>query len=171
MESGVGLSVKLPVAGEPPHAVAGEREAVGVVHQPVQDGVGQGGVADDVVPLVDGDLAGDDRGAAALSVFEDLQEVDALGRGEHGQAPVVEDQQVDAAEGLEQAAVAAVATGERQRLEEARGTLVEDGAPVAASFVAKRAGDPALADAAGPGDQAVLMAVDRNWRQRPTYRS
>ena len=56
--------------------------------------------------------------------------------------------------------MAAVAAGERQRFEEPRDALVEDGASVTTGLVAKRAGDPALADAAGPGDQAVLMAVD-----------
>jgi hypothetical protein len=44
-----------------PQAVAGEIDAVGVVHDAIEDGVGIGRIADQVVPLVDGDLAGDDR--------------------------------------------------------------------------------------------------------------
>jgi hypothetical protein len=43
------------------------------------------------VPLIDGDLAGDDGGAVAAAVLEDFQEVVA-GRGvERLEAPVVED--------------------------------------------------------------------------------
>ncbi len=52
---------------------------MGVVDEPVEDGVGEDGVADDVVPGVDGKLAGDDGGAAAVAVLEDLEQVAALG--------------------------------------------------------------------------------------------
>ena len=38
---------------------ATELDAVGVVNDAVEDGVGEGGIADDVVPLRDGDLTGD----------------------------------------------------------------------------------------------------------------
>ena len=42
------------------HAFSGELKAVSVVNDAVQDRVAEGGVADDVVPMFDGDLAGDD---------------------------------------------------------------------------------------------------------------
>lgn len=42
------------------HAFSGQGEAVGVVNQAVEDGVGEGWVADGLVPLVDRQLAGDD---------------------------------------------------------------------------------------------------------------
>ncbi len=66
--------------------------------QAVEDGVGVGGIADQRVPLIDRELAGDDGGAASVAVLEDLEEVVA-GRGvERLEAPVVEDEQIDAAE-------------------------------------------------------------------------
>jgi len=41
-----------------------ELKAVSVVNEAVQDGVAEGGVSDNFVPMFDGDLAGDDgRGA------------------------------------------------------------------------------------------------------------
>src|SRR5712691_44413 len=40
-------------------AVALELQAMGVVDDPVEDGVGEGRLADQVVPAVDRDLAGD----------------------------------------------------------------------------------------------------------------
>lgn len=74
--------------------------------QAVEDGVG---VADQRVPLIDRELAGDDGGATAVAVLEDLQEVVA-GRGvERLEAPVVEDEEIDAAKRAQQAGVAAVA--------------------------------------------------------------
>jgi hypothetical protein len=82
----------------PPQALAGEIDAVGVVYQAVENGVGVGGIANQRVPLVDRELAGDEGGAAAVAVLEYFQQVVA-GRGvERLQAPVVEDKEIDAAE-------------------------------------------------------------------------
>ena len=77
--------------------------------QAVEDGVGVGGIADQRMPLIDRELAGDDGGAAAVAVLKDLQEVVA-GRGvERLEAPIVEDEKIDAAERAQDARVAAVA--------------------------------------------------------------
>ena len=43
-------------------------------------------------------------------------------------------------------------TGKSKGFEHARGALIEDGPPVPARLVAKGAGDPAFAEARGPGD-------------------
>jgi len=59
------------------------------------------------VPLIDGELAGDDGGAAAVAVLEDLQEVMAGGGVERLEAPVVEDEEIDAAEPTQQTRMAA----------------------------------------------------------------
>src|SRR5712691_7919089 len=104
--TGSGLSGGLPV---PAQAVAGEVDPVGVVDEAVENGVGVGGIADQRMPLVDRQLAGDEGGAAAVSVLEDLQEVVAGTGVERGEAPIVEDEQIDAAERARQARVAAVA--------------------------------------------------------------
>jgi hypothetical protein len=37
----------------------------------IEDGVGEGGLADHVVPFVDGELAGDQRRAAAITLLDD----------------------------------------------------------------------------------------------------
>lgn len=44
--------------------LSGEREAVVLLHEPVRDGVSDGGIADPGVPMFDGQLAGDNGGAA-----------------------------------------------------------------------------------------------------------
>ena len=49
-----------------------------IVNEAVETGIGQGGIADDLVPLLDRNLAGDDCGAAPITVFEDLEQIDAL---------------------------------------------------------------------------------------------
>lgn len=48
------------------------------MHEAVEDGVGDGGVGEPLVPVFDGELTGDDGGAAAFAVFQDFEEVTAL---------------------------------------------------------------------------------------------
>jgi hypothetical protein len=42
-------------------ALARQCDAVGIVHQTIEDGVGQRGITDDLVPAIDRHLAGDDQ--------------------------------------------------------------------------------------------------------------
>jgi len=50
------------------HRLAFEFDSIRVVNQPIQDRVGDRGVGDDLVPLVDRKLAGDESfGRAALA--------------------------------------------------------------------------------------------------------
>ena len=119
-----------------------------------------GGVADQVVPAVDGDLAGDQGGAAAVAFLDDLEQIAALLGTERLEAPVVEDEQLDAAERPHEPGIAAVAAGEREIGEQLGDALVEDRAVVAAGLVAERAGEPTLADAGRAFDDQVLRLLD-----------
>ena len=60
---------------EPPHGTALEGDPVGVVEDPVEDGVPEGGVANDIVPVLDGELGGEDGSAAGVAVVEDLEQI------------------------------------------------------------------------------------------------
>lgn len=52
---------------------------MGIVDQPVEDGVGKCRVvADDFVPVIDGHLTGNDGGGFAIAVLEHFEQVDAL---------------------------------------------------------------------------------------------
>jgi hypothetical protein len=51
---------------------------VGVVEQPITDGVGQGRVPDVIVPLARRQLAGDDRRTGPGAIVEDLEEIAPL---------------------------------------------------------------------------------------------
>src|SRR5215510_1678220 len=58
-----------------------EIQPVGGVHEAIEDGIGDGRIWDQLVPMLDGDLAGDDRGASAVTVVDDVEQVAALLRG------------------------------------------------------------------------------------------
>ncbi len=62
----------------------------------VEDGVGEGGLADHLVPTADGQLAGDQSGGGAMAVLDDLQHVAALIGIEPLRSPIVENQQSSA---------------------------------------------------------------------------
>ena len=64
------------------HALAVEGEPVRVVHEPVEDGVGDGRIGDRLVPVIDRQLAGHDGRAAVVPIVDDLEEVAALLRGQ-----------------------------------------------------------------------------------------
>jgi hypothetical protein len=73
-----------------------------VVNQTVEDGVGVGWIADDVVSAVDRKLACHKGGAAAIALFEDFQEVlPGLG-AEDFKPEVVKDEKIGSAEHAQQ---------------------------------------------------------------------
>ena len=95
-----------------------------------------------------------------MAVFEGLQQIAALWGGLNSEPPIIQDQHLDLGDSLEHAGMAPVALCDGQCLEEARDTMIGDGATVTAGFVAKRASDPAFAEASRAGDQEVLVAAD-----------
>ena len=87
-----------------------------IVDEAVQDGVGVGGVPNDLMPGRQGELGGDDRRPSAVSLLENFEQI-VTGAGVEGlEAEVVENEQIGAAEGLDEARMAAVASGERLRI-------------------------------------------------------
>jgi hypothetical protein len=134
---------------------------MGVVDQAVEDGVGIGWVADYLVPFVDRNLAGQDGRAAAVSFFEDLVEITAGATVERLEAPIIEDEKLDAVEAAHDAGIAAVAVGQRKIGEELGHALIEDRAVVAAGLVAEGTGKPTFADA---GRSSVILPGFRRSR-------
>ena len=78
------------LCGDASHTFSLELEAVGVVDEPVEDGIGERRAANDLVPLLHRHLAGDNGRTAPVPVLQDLQHFLAFWLGQHRQAPVVE---------------------------------------------------------------------------------
>ena len=145
---------------------------MGVVDQAVEDGIGIGWVADYLVPFVDRDLAGQDGRAAGVSFFEDLVEITAGATVERFEAPIIEDEELDAVEAAHDAGVAAVAVGQREIGEELGNSLIEDRTVVAAGLVAEGTGKPTFADAGQLNDtlrsitgstSRSIIGITRGW--------
>ena len=91
MGSACGGGVKSVAAGSDlAHAFSFQDQAVGVVDEAVEDGVGQRWIADDVMPMLDRHLAGDDGRCPAVAIVDDFEQVAALLRGQRRQPPIVE---------------------------------------------------------------------------------
>ena len=76
MGSGCGCDVKsVALGGELTHAFSFQNEAVGIVDEAIEDGIGQCRIADDVVPVFDRNLAGDDGRRAAMAIVDDFEPI------------------------------------------------------------------------------------------------
>jgi hypothetical protein len=132
--------------------IAGELDAMGIVDQAVEDGIGVGRIADEIVPFVDRQLAGDEDRAPAVSGFEDFEEIVAGARIQRSKPPIIEDEELNAAERAHETRIAAVAAGEREVGEELGNALIEHRSILAAGLMADRAREPTLADAGRASD-------------------
>lgn len=69
------------------------------MNDPIQDRLGQGGVAEHAVPVFRGELAGDDQRAMLHTLINDIQQGVAYCGLYRRQAKVIEDQQMSFTQG------------------------------------------------------------------------
>ncbi len=122
------------------HAFADEFDAVGVVNETVEDGVGIGRIADYLVPSVYRKLGGNHCGAVSVAFLEDFQKIMPGGGVERLQAPIIENEQIGAAKVAQKTRMTSVATRQGEGLEEPGHALIEDRMVVATRLVAERRG-------------------------------
>src|ERR1017187_9478605 len=75
------------------HRFAFQFDPIGVVDQPIQDGIGHRGIGNNFVPLIERELAGNEGGSLALAVIEHLQELAVEFSWNTGNAEIVNYQQ------------------------------------------------------------------------------
>ncbi len=88
-----------------------------IVDDPVEDGVGDGGFSDHLMPSRDRKLGGDDCGSALVALFEEFEQIKALLIGEGMGAPVVEHQELDAGEFVDETGESTIEPGHAHILE------------------------------------------------------
>jgi hypothetical protein len=134
---------------------------VGVVDEAVEDSVGVSRIADDMVPFIDRELAGDDRGSSSMTFFEDLQQIMSCGGIEGFETPIVEYEELHAPECTQESGITAISARQREIGEELGNALIENGPVIAASPVSESAGKPTFAD---PGRAAQDDIIVRSCR-------
>ena len=90
---------------------------MGIVHEPVEDRVGEGRITDVIVPVIERQLAGDERGAPADTVVEEFEQIIAFARAEGRNGEVIDHHEVDPGDDGEPFAEAAVGVTEAEFLE------------------------------------------------------
>ena len=60
------------------HGFSLERDLIGVVHEPVKNGVGQRRLADGRMPVIDRELTGYDSGPPSMPIVEEFQQIAAM---------------------------------------------------------------------------------------------
>ena len=88
-----------------------------MVYEPIEDSVAKGGVADDIVPVLDGELTGDEGCSTRVAVLEDFEEVSAFDLIERLESEVVNDEQRRFQKSVEESGVGAVGPGEPHFIE------------------------------------------------------
>ena len=81
---------------------------MGPVDQAVHDRVGDRGLPQVVMPLLARQLAGDDRRPSPVAIVDHFQQIAAMPIGDRRQAPVVQDQDIDAGEARQDGDIGAI---------------------------------------------------------------
>ena len=84
---------------------------MGVVHEPVQDGVSQGVITDGGIPLIGRQLTDDHSRVRAVTVIHDLHQVVPVCRFQGFESPVIQDQQLHFGQLVQRLLVGAVSLG------------------------------------------------------------
>lgn len=100
-----------------PSGRTGDSDLVGSVEDAIADGVGDRRVGEEVVPSLVFQLTRDDRGAEAVAIFEDLEEIAARILGQRSDREVVENKNVDLRDAREQTRMRAVGASEPELVE------------------------------------------------------
>ena len=130
------------------------------MYQPVEDGVGEGVIADGGIPLVDGQLAGHECGAGVIAVIHDVHEAMALCGVASVHAPVIDDEDLGSRQGVDEFGIASVPFGDAQVLEESGQAQVQGGVAGSTGAVRQGTGEPGFADAGGAGDEDIEVFPD-----------
>ena len=128
--------------------------------EPVEDGVGQRGFSDALVPEVDRILAGDQGRAGLPAVFQDLEEIMALILGERQKTQIVQEQKIHLGPGGQETGGLAGLPGQGDLGEEPGSAEEETGEAQKAGLVPEGPGEKGLAHSRGTDDEEVFVGAD-----------
>jgi len=133
---------------------------MGIVDQAVEDAVGDGGITDLLVPMIYGELTGDDGGGMAMPFLDNLQKVSAFCVCHGGQAEIVNHQDMGLGKFADDFSIASIAFGKVHLIGELGGTNIEGTVSFPAGLFGQGAGQEGFPHACESGDDDVLMTFD-----------
>lgn len=133
---------------------------MGVVYDAVEDGVGDGGFADHLMPARDWQLGGNDGGPALVSFLKELQQIEALLVGQAVGSRVVKNEELDTGELVDQPRKLPIEAGGGRILEEAWHSGVGDRLVHTCSLMGESTGQPGLPCASLAGEDDLLMRLE-----------
>lgn len=108
-----------------PHGTSFQLNTVSVMDQPVHERISDSWIADVIMPVLDGKLAGDEGGATAVAVLGHFKKISPFGIVQSRQCQIVKNKEMDFGESLHESSVTAIGTSESYLIEELRGLEIE----------------------------------------------
>ncbi len=130
-----------------------------VVKEAIEDRISEGGITNDLVPVIGRDLTGEQGTSAAVAVIEHLEKVVASRVVQGRQPPVVQDQQLSPGEALEEAGSRPVSASDQELVDKAGQAVVADAQPMATGLMTEGAGEVGLARSGGPEEEDILVTL------------
>jgi hypothetical protein len=138
-------------------------------NQSVHDGVGDGGLPDDFVPVLGWKLTGHDGGASTLPVFEYFEQVAAFAVGERREAEVVEDEDIGLRQAVHYFWIGAVSVSDKNFLKYSRNSRVQRAVSFTAGFMGKGAGKPGFSQSGLSGEDEVFVLLHKATCNQPLH--
>ena len=129
-----------------------EHDEVGVVDDPVEDGIGQGGVSDGALLVLERGLACKKGRTSTGPIFKDLDQVVTLPFGKRAESVVVEDQKIGLLEPVYERGIGAVTASESEGIEQSSEPEVATGEAMPARGLGEGTGQDGLPRSGGPMD-------------------
>lgn len=133
---------------------------MGIVYEPVEDGIGDGGIGDGLMPGSHRELTGDDCGSRAVPVIEDLEEFLVLAILTLCYAPIIYDKDLGSGDLLKKPGKAPIGLSKGEASEEFGDIEVECPMALAACLMGQGTGHKGLTAAGGTGDYDILVVCD-----------
>lgn len=86
------------LTGQFAHGFALEGESQGVMNNTVEDGIGEGGILNLLMPVFDGELRGKQTGGFAIAVIEEIEDFPGMIGGQLIPEPFIENDQIKGSE-------------------------------------------------------------------------
>src|SRR5208337_611491 len=142
------------------HGLSSHLDAVGIVNQAVEDAVSDGGIADLLVPARDRQLGSENGGTSLVAILTDLPDFATLVFIQRCHGPVVNHQNIDAAQSYQEVTQASISSCQGQLTQQGGSPQIESRVAVTTGFLCQGRRDEALAHAGRTQHENVLVVAD-----------